>query len=131
MNQQTPPLHHPHPVAPEPDAPTSEEVLVVLATAPEADAFELARTLVEEELVACVNLVPKVQSVYRWQGEVRDDREVLLLMKTHRSAFEHLERRYLELHSYDVPELLALSVTAGHAAYLHWVGSINPAPSGG
>ena len=99
----------------------SDLVLVVLSTAPVEEAQTLARTLVEEGLVACVNLVPGVESIYTWRGEVRKDAEVLLLMKTTQSKFDSLEARFVGLHSYDVPELLALPVGRGLPAYLDWI----------
>jgi len=97
---------------------------MVFGTAPEKEAKRLAETLIRERLVACVNLVPGVLSVYRWQGKIHDDSETLLLMKTARRGFRRLERRYVELHSYQLPELLALSIDDGHAAYLRWVSSM-------
>lgn len=95
----------------------------MLTTAPDAEAAHgIARTLVEERLVACVNVLPAgMRSVYRWQGRVHDEAEVLLLCKTTRARFFHLERRLPEIHPFEVPELLALPVEAGLAAYCAWV----------
>lgn len=99
------------------------EAWVVLVTAPnEREAETLARTLVEEELAACVNLVPGIRSFYRWEGKVADDREVLLVAKTRRDRFADLAARVRTLHSYDVPEVLALEVGDGSAPYLEWIG---------
>jgi periplasmic divalent cation tolerance protein len=101
---------------------TANEALVVLVTAGSSEEAEcIARTLVEEGLVACVNLVPGIRSIYRWQGKVADDGEILLVAKTRRDSFAALERRVRELHSYDVPEVLALAVVDGSAGYLHWL----------
>lgn len=98
------------------------EHLVVYVTAPEGPvASELARTLVQERLVACVNLVPGLRSLYRWEGAVHDDAEVLLICKTTSAGYGALERRLLELHPYDVPEIVALPIVRGSAAYLDWV----------
>lgn len=98
-----------------------EELRVVLITAPDAaEAGRLAQLLVGERLAACVNLVP-VQSVYRWEGEVQEDAEVLLIAKTHASRLDALVARIEGAHSYDVPEVLALSVVGGSAAYRAWV----------
>jgi periplasmic divalent cation tolerance protein len=95
---------------------------VVLVTAPDAEAaIDLTRKLLAEGLVACGNVLPGVTSVYRWEEEVHEDSEVLLVLKTHRSRLDELVRRVPELHPYDVPEVLALEVTAGHPAYLGWV----------
>ncbi len=98
------------------------DALVVLVTAPTAEqATELARALVEERLAACGNVLPGVRSVYRWEGSVREDAEALLVLKTSRARFEALRDRVLALHPYQVPEVLALPVEAGGAAYLAWL----------
>jgi len=95
---------------------------VVLITAPNQEvARSLARALVEERLAACVNLVPGLTSVYRWQGEVVEDQEVLLLVKTTTFAFPRLKERVLALHPYTVPEIIALPIAEGHGAYLDWL----------
>ncbi len=100
------------------------DVTVVLITAPSAEvAAGLARTLVEEGLAACGNVVPGLRSIYRWEGAIQDEAEVLLLLKTRTAAFEALRRRIVELHPYDVPEVLALKVEAGHEPYLAWIRS--------
>jgi len=98
------------------------DALVVLVTAPSAEkAAELARALVEERLAACGNVVPGLRSIYRWQGKVEDEAEALLVLKTTRARFEALRERILALHPYEVPEVLALPVEAGSAAYLAWI----------
>lgn len=98
------------------------DVVVVLVTAPDADtAARLAHTLVEESLAACGNLVPGVRSIYRWQGAVHDDAEVLLVLKTRADRVEALRARLVALHPYEVPEVLALPVLDGHGPYLDWV----------
>lgn len=98
------------------------DALVVLVTAPSAEqAAELARALVEERLAACGNVLPGVRSVYRWEGSVREDAEALLVLKTTRARLEALRERVLALHPYQVPEVLALPVEAGSAAYLAWI----------
>jgi periplasmic divalent cation tolerance protein len=97
-------------------------VVVVFSTFPSADkAAEVARTLVEERLAACANLVPAVRSIYRWEGKLCDDSEVLAVVKTTSERAEALMARLAELHPYEVPEMLALPVTAGSAPYLAWV----------
>ena len=98
------------------------EVRVVLVTAPDLDtASALARTLVEERLAACANLVPGVRSIYRWQGEVQDDAEVLLVVKTRAGRCDALAARVRDLHPYDVPEVVVLPVGGGSRGYLEWV----------
>lgn len=104
-------------VAPEPG-----ELALVLTTAPDAEtAAALARALVEERLIACGNLLPGLRSVFRWQGAVQEEAEVLLLMKTARPNVERVFRRVAELHPYEVPELVMLSADAVSDAYCRWV----------
>jgi periplasmic divalent cation tolerance protein len=96
--------------------------VVVLVTAPSADsAAAMARTLVEEGLCACGNVVPGVRSIYRWEGKVQDDAEALLVLKTERRLVPELKARLPALHPYQVPELLVLAVEGGLPAYLEWV----------
>ncbi len=98
------------------------DALVVLVTAPTAErAAEIARAVVEERLAACGNVVSGLRSIYRWQGKVQEDAEALLLLKTSRARFEALRDRVLALHPYEVPEVIALPVEAGSAAYLDWI----------
>jgi len=97
-------------------------VRVVLVTAPDlACAERLARTLVEEKLAACVNVVPGVRSFYRWEGTVQDDTELLLVAKTQAGRGSALAARVKELHPYDLPEVLELPAVGGSDAYLDWV----------
>lgn len=97
-------------------------VCVVLVTIPDADAgLELARRLVAENLAACGNLIPGLKSVYRWKGEIQEDPEALLVLKTTEERLPDLKKRVLELHSYEVPEFLALPVGDGYDPYLRWV----------
>src|SRR5437867_9144490 len=99
-----------------------EEFVVVLVTAGSADeAGRIGRALVEERLAACANVVGPIRSIYRWQGTVEDAPEHLLLVKARAVDVPALEARVRALHSYDVPEVLALPVRAGSAAYLTWL----------
>ena len=99
-----------------------EEVRVVLLTAPDASVgATLARTLVEERLAACVNLVPGVRSIFRWDGEVQEETEVLLIAKTRADRCDALAARVRALHPHAVPEVIALPAAAGSADYLAWV----------
>jgi periplasmic divalent cation tolerance protein len=95
--------------------------LVVLVTAPEAGALGLGRTLVDERLAACVNVLPGVTSIYTWEGKREESLESLLVIKTRPERYAALERRVLELHPYSVPEVLALSVETGASAYIRWI----------
>ena len=98
------------------------QVRVVLVTAPDAETgARIARTLVEEQLIACANLVPGIRSIYRWEGRVADEAEVLLVLKTRASACAALAARVKALHPYELPEVVALPVVAGSEAYLDWV----------
>ena len=97
-------------------------VLLALCTTPNDEvAAQLARSLVEERLAACVSRIGGVRSTYRWDGEIRDEAEVLLLIKTTRERFDALKSRLSALHPYDVPELIAFAAVDGLAAYLGWV----------
>jgi uncharacterized protein involved in tolerance to divalent cations/8-oxo-dGTP pyrophosphatase MutT (NUDIX family) len=95
-----------------------------------AEADRLAHTLVEEGLAACVNRLPAVQSVYRWQGKVEQSAEELLIIKTRKTLYSALEKRVRELHSYEVPEVIALPIVAGSEPYLHWLATQTAANSG-
>ena len=94
----------------------------MFSTFPTADkAAEVARTLVTEQLAACVNLVGPVRSIYRWKGEISDDSETLAVIKTTAERFDAMKARLVELHPYEVAEVIAMPVEAGHAPYLAWV----------
>ncbi len=101
--------------------PTS--VRVVLVTLPNAEAARaMARILVDERLAACGSVLPGMTSIYRWEGAVHEEAEALLVLKTTEAALPRLLARVPELHTYDVPEVLALPVGEGHPPYLAWVG---------
>jgi len=98
-----------------------DPIQVVLVTFPDrVQATQVGRTLVEESLAACVNLT-EVQSIYRWEARVTEDTEVLCVIKTTAARLQALRQRVVALHSYAVPEVIALQVVAGHAPYLAWV----------
>ena len=98
------------------------DAIVVLVTVPNAEtADRLGEALVGERLAACVNVVAGVRSIYRWQGAVARDEELLCVCKSTRAAFERLRARVVELHPYEVPEVVALPIEAGHAPYLSWI----------
>jgi periplasmic divalent cation tolerance protein len=100
----------------------TSDVLVVLSTFGSIDeARAVCRHLVEERLAACANLVPTVESIYRWQGAVETATETMAILKTTADGFAKLEARLRELHSYEVPEIVALPVQGGSEAYLRWV----------
>ena len=96
--------------------------IVVYVTVGSSDEGErLARALVEERLAACVNRVRPVQSIYRWQDRVEQSEEELLIIKTKRELFDRLKKRVQELHSYSVPEIIALPILEGSEGYLKWL----------
>ncbi|WP_456417841.1 divalent-cation tolerance protein CutA [Thiolapillus sp.] len=102
---------------------SSSDNLLVLCTCPDGNVAEyLANTLVERKLAACVNIAGAIRSVYPWQGKIQQDNEVLLLIKTTAAGWANLEQALLELHPYDVPEIIAMPIVAGSKDYLNWVG---------
>ena len=97
-------------------------ICVVYCTCPDATVAEsLARGLIGERLAACVNILPQIRSIYRWQGEVQDDSECLMMIKTTQDATEALQRWLIEQHPYDEPEVIAVPVSEGSPGYLAWV----------
>lgn len=105
--------------------------LIYCTCADEAKASAIGRTLVEERLVACVNVVPASASTYRWQGKLETATEAILLAKTRAALAEQVLARIKALHEYQVPCVLALPILAGHAEYLDWVAAETKAPSAG
>jgi len=98
------------------------EVRMVFVTVPEpTTAAELTRQLLSEDLVACGNILDGVRSIYRWEGEICDESEVLLILKTVKHAVDRVKQRVVELHPYDCPEVLAVPVSEGHEDYISWV----------
>jgi periplasmic divalent cation tolerance protein len=98
------------------------DLLVVFVTVGgEEDGKRIARTLIEDGLVACVNILPAIRSIYRWKGSIEDDEETLLIIKTGKEVLEALEDRIREIHPYENPELIAVPVVGGLEAYMDWV----------
>jgi len=98
------------------------EMLLAFSTfGSEEEAARVVRTLVEERLIACGNLIPGARSLYRWQGKLRDEREVVAIMKTRKQDWAALLSRLHELHSYETPELVAVRIAAGAPKYLAWL----------
>jgi periplasmic divalent cation tolerance protein len=99
-----------------------EEALIVLSTFPDAAGAKSAvYKLVEEQLAACGNIVPQIESVYRWQGKIESSTEVLVIFKTTHGRYQQFEQRLKELHPYEVPEIVMLQIRDGLPAYLNWV----------
>ncbi len=100
---------------------SSDAIVVFMTAADGEEAARLADMLVGAHLAACVQIMPKMESVYRWQGQIERASEVLLIAKTAASKFAELEREVRALHSYDTPEIVAIPIVAGSAAYLEWL----------
>lgn len=99
----------------------TEAIVVFMTAASGEEAARLADLLVESRLAACVQILPEMESVYRWQGQIERQKEILLIAKTTSSKFERLEREVREVHSYDTPEIVAVPLTAGSGPYLQWL----------
>jgi periplasmic divalent cation tolerance protein len=101
--------------------PHTDAIIVLTTVASEDEAIRLVRTLLDRRLVACGTLLPGARSLYRWQGKVADEREVIVMLKTRSARLESLQNAFGDLHPYKVPELLALPVSAGLEKYLEWI----------
>jgi periplasmic divalent cation tolerance protein len=96
--------------------------LLIITTVPdESTGVKIGKALVDDRLAACVHVMPLGRSIYRWQGTIEEAIEATLLVKTSSARYSELERRLRDLHPYDVPELIALPIEQGHAAYLNWI----------
>ncbi len=105
----------------------TDKILVLSTAGSERDADNIASSLLERRQAACVNIVPKIASVYRWEGKVERAEEWLLLIKTTRDAFEQVRQTIQELHSYKVPECISIPIENGSTSYLEWLGeSVGP-----
>ena len=97
------------------------EISVFITASNEDEAARIAHALVEARLAACVNIVKGIRSVYRWEGKVEDDSEVLMIVKTQKILFDQLANKVMEHHSYSVPEIIALPIVAGLENYMKWL----------
>lgn len=98
-----------------------KEIVVFITASSEDEAAKIARTLVDSRLAACVNIIRNVRSIYRWQGKIEDDTEVLMVVKTRKQHCSSLTDTVKELHSYDVPEVIAIPIIEGSGDYLKWL----------
>jgi periplasmic divalent cation tolerance protein len=96
-------------------------IVVFITASNEDEAANISRSLVEERLAGCVNIVRGIRSIYSWQGKVEDESEVLMIAKTRRELYEPLSRKVMELHSYSVPEVIAFPIIEGSNDYLSWL----------
>jgi len=101
----------------------TDALIVYCSCSSREEALKLAHAIVSEDTAACVNILPLVESVYRWQGKIESAEELLLLIKTTRGRFDALRELVVELHSYATPELIAVPVVAGLPKYLEWLGA--------
>ena len=105
-----------------PEEDNNTDVIAVYVTAPDEDeAARIARELVGARLAACVNIIRGIRSIYRWQEKIEDDSEVLMIIKTRRNLFKSLAAEVVKLHSYDVPEVIAVPISDGSDNYLKWI----------
>jgi len=103
---------------------TTEFIVVLITTADKSEAEKISQTLLSEKLIACANIISPVTSCFLWQGKIDKTEECLVIMKTRRSLFGELLLCVKGLHSYEVPEVLALPVADGSESYLSWMGSV-------
>jgi periplasmic divalent cation tolerance protein len=99
----------------------TDKIFVLTTAGSEEEARKIARGLVERQLAACVNIVPRVSSIYRWQGKVEEAEEYSLIAKTDVGHFDQVRDAIVKMHSYEVPECVAIPIEAGSAAYLNWI----------
>jgi len=100
----------------------TDKVVILVTAGKLTEAKRIAWQLVDAKLAACVNILPRVQSIYRWQGKVADEKEFLILIKSRRDVFSELRAAVLKLHSYTTPEIVCLPIVDGLPDYLQWVG---------
>ncbi|MBZ5538395.1 MAG: divalent-cation tolerance protein CutA [Acidobacteriia bacterium] len=99
----------------------TDKIIVYVTTGKISEAKKIARAVVEKRLAACVNVIPKITSVYRWKDELETSEELLLVIKTRRARFDDLRKCIESLHSYEVPEVIATPIVEGSANYLNWI----------
>ena len=99
----------------------TDEIIVLTTAGSQDEARKIARSLVGERLAACVNIVPQIESIYRWEGKIENAQEWLLAIKTTASSFNRVRAAISELHSYELPECISLSIADGSPAYLDWI----------
>jgi len=99
----------------------SESLVVFVTCGSEEEGLKIAHALIEEKLAACVNIVSPIRSIYRWEGKIWDEKEWLLIIKTQTARFEDVEKRVKSLHSYSLPEIVALPIINGSSSYLNWL----------
>jgi periplasmic divalent cation tolerance protein len=99
-------------------------ILVFMTASSKSEAKKIVRSLLEEKLIACANMIDSVSSVFWWQENIKEEKEVLVIMKSHQELFNKVSTRIREVHSYDTPEILALSIVDGSSQYLEWMNKV-------
>ena len=99
----------------------SNYIIIYITTASVNEAKKIGRALVEEKLAACSNIISPIRSIYSWQGKICDDKEALMVLKTRKRLFKQIVKRVEKLHSYDVPEIIAMPIIEGSSKYLSWL----------
>ena len=99
----------------------TDKVVILVTAASQDESRKIARRLVEAELAACVNILPPIESVYRWQGQIAEEPERLLIIKSAKALFPEIESEILRLHSYRTPEIICLPIVEGSRSYLQWI----------
>ncbi len=98
-----------------------DEIAVLITASNEDEAVKIAKAILEDKLAGCINIVRDIRSIYIWQGKIEDEKEVLMIVKTRKPLFNDLTEKVKKLHSYTVPEIIALPITDGSEDYLKWL----------
>jgi periplasmic divalent cation tolerance protein len=98
-----------------------DEIVVFITASNEDEAAKIAKALVETRLAGCINIIKNIRSIYSWQGRIEDEKEILMIVKTQKTLFDSLMKKVKELHSYTVPEIIALPIIEGSEDYLKWL----------
>lgn len=104
--------------------PQDQYLLVLCTFSNAAEARQIGTQLIELQVAACVNLIPQVESIYRWKGQIKSEPEVMMMIKTTLNNYREVEARIQELHPYDVPEVIAIPIERGASAYLGWISEV-------
>lgn len=102
----------------------SKYAMIIVTTPKMEEAKYIAEKLIKKSSVACVNIIPKVHSIYKWKGEVEHSKEAMMIIKTDNSKVKELKKQIKKLHSYDVPEIIVLKIDDGDKEYLNWINSV-------
>jgi periplasmic divalent cation tolerance protein len=102
----------------------SDYIVIFVTSGSYEEALKVGKTLVDDELVACANIIPQIRSIFHWKGEICDESETLLIMKSKAALFDKIVDRVLKLHSYDVPEIISLPILSGSTDYLNWIAEV-------